>query len=63
MSEETTFWLFIVCIILGAILIFNWLVPGIKIAAVGIIPFVAGIVALAVHQKRRAYRDNSEPHD
>ena len=63
MSEETTFWLFIVCIILGAILIFNWLVPGVKIAAVGIIPFVVGIVALIVLQKRRKHRDNSESND
>ncbi len=63
MSEETTFWLFIICIILGAILIFNWLVPGVKIAAVGIIPFVVGIVALIVHQKRRKHQGNSESHD
>ena len=63
MSEETTFWLFIICIILGAILIFNWLVPGVKIAAVGIIPFVVGIVALVVLQKKRKHQDSSELND
>jgi len=52
LSEETTFWLYIVCIVLGAILIFNWIVPGIKIAAIGIIPFIVGIVALFFHHRK-----------
>jgi len=53
LSEETAFWLFLICILLGAILIIIWLVPSVKIAAVGIIPFVAGIVALIGLQRKR----------
>ena len=51
--DETDFWLFLICILLGAILIIIWLVPSVKIAAVGIIPFVAGIVALIGLQRKR----------
>ena len=52
MSEEATFWFLIALIVFGAILIFNWVVPGIKIAAVGLIPFVGGIIALHFHHQR-----------
>jgi hypothetical protein len=52
MSEEATFWFLIALIVLGAILIFNWIVPGIKIAAVGVIPFAGGIIALYFHHRR-----------
>jgi hypothetical protein len=51
-SDETTFWLLIICVILGSILIFNWVVPGIEIAAVGLIPFVVGVVGLFLHHRR-----------
>lgn len=60
MSEEATFWLLIACIILGAILIFNWIVPGIKIAAVGLIPFLGGIIALFFHHRKTC---PAEPED
>jgi hypothetical protein len=52
MSEEATFWFLVALIVIGAILIFNWIVPGIKIAAVGLIPFVGGIIALYFYHKR-----------
>jgi len=52
MSEEATFWFLIALIVFGAILIFNWIVPGIKIAAVGLVPFVGGIIALHFHHRR-----------
>jgi hypothetical protein len=60
LSEEATFWFFIACIAVGAILIFNWLVPGIKIAAVGLIPFVVGIVAVHLLHRKRLSQERSE---
>ncbi len=60
MAEDATFWFFIACIIVGAILIFNWLVPGVKIAAVGVIPFVVGIVAVHFLHRKKLRQDRSE---
>ena len=60
MADEATFWFFIACIILGAILIFNWLVPGVKIAASGVIPFVAGIAGVHFLHRKRKRQERSE---
>ena len=60
MPEEATFWFFIACIILGAILIFNWLVPGVKIAAVGVFPFVLGIVGVYIQHRNRQRQERTK---
>jgi len=60
MSEEATFWFLIALIVIGAILIFNWIVPGIKIAVVGLIPFVGGIIALYFHHRRTCPPEDGE---